>query len=258
MDTSTIQKIIEINREFYQTFAQPFAATRQRLQPGVRRILATIEPSLSILDIGCGNGEVARVLLKEGFTGRYVGIDFSSNLLTTATVNSANLYYANSKQQAEELIDEQTGRGVFLQADLSDQNWDKLIPTRTFDIIFCFAALHHIPGEALRLQTVSKIKKLLEPGGVFWHSEWQFMNSERLRARIQPWEKVSLDQYQVDPGDYLLDWRQGGTGYRYVHHFELAELNTLAELSGFSVCETFYSDGRENRLALYQKWINST
>jgi hypothetical protein len=60
----------------------------------------------------------------------------------------------------------------------------------------------------------------------------------------------------LDPGDYLLDWLQGGTGYRYVHHFDAPELSRLAELSGFSVCETFFSDGKGNRLAIYQKWQN--
>lgn len=254
MDTSTVQRIIEINREFYQTFAQPFAATRQRLQPGVKRILAKIGTAPTILDIGCGNGEVARGLFREGFKGRYVGMDFSRNLLETAVIDNTDLFFADSKQYAEKLLEDSCGKGVFFQADLSSQNWDTLIPELRYDIVFCFAVLHHIPSETLRLQILNKIGNLLRPGGVFWHSEWQFMNSERLKARIQPWEQVHLEESLVDPGDYLLDWRQGGTGFRYVHHFELPELKKLAELSGFSIRETFFSDGQGNRLALYQRW----
>jgi SAM-dependent methyltransferase len=254
MHPNTVKKIIEINREFYQTFAQPFAATRQRLQPGVRQIIKRLDSPLKILDLGCGNGEIARSLFKDGFQGSYVGVDFSRNLLEVACYDHPSCQFLESKHQAEELLANRSAQGIFLEVDLSNPDWDADIPSPPFDMVFTFAVLHHIPGEILRLQTLEKIHKLLKTGGFFWHSEWQFMNSTRLRERIQSWEKVNLNESQVDPGDYLLDWRQGGTGYRYVHLFDGSELDRLAILSGFSVQETFYSDGEGNRLALYQKW----
>jgi hypothetical protein len=58
----------------------------------------------------------------------------------------------------------------------------------------------------------------------------------------------------VDAGDYLLDWRSGGEGLRYVHHFDEAELQGLAERSGFQIDETFYSDGETGNLGLYEIW----
>ncbi|HNT25279.1 MAG TPA: hypothetical protein PKM21_12980, partial [Anaerolineales bacterium] len=57
-----------------------------------------------------------------------------------------------------------------------------------------------------------------------------------------------------EPGDYLLDWRQGGRGLRYVHAFGPAELARLAEQTGFVSLESFYSDGEGGRLGLYQVW----
>lgn len=83
---------------------------------------------------------------------------------------------------------------------------------------------------------------------------WQFLNSERLRERIQPWQRAGLLAGQVDEGDYLLDWRSGGEGLRYAHHFSEAEMSDLAAQSGFSVLETFHSDGENGRLGLYQIW----
>lgn len=59
---------------------------------------------------------------------------------------------------------------------------------------------------------------------------------------------------EVDPGDYLLDWRSGGAGLRYVHHFSEAELGELAHEAEFRVEETFYSDGETRNLGLYQVW----
>ena len=70
-----------------------------------------------------------------------------------------------------------------------------------------------------------------------------------------PWQAAGLQEADVDPGDYLLDWRHGGTGLRYVHHFSETELLEMADLSGFKVAETFYSDGENQRLGLYQVWV---
>ena len=101
---------------------------------------------------------------------------------------------------------------------------------------------------------MQSVRKLLVPGGRFYHSEWKFLNSERLKKRILPWETIGLDSADVDENDYLLDWRQGGLGLRYVHHFSLAELQNLADDFGFCVGESFYSDGEGGRLSLYQVW----
>jgi tRNA (uracil-5-)-methyltransferase TRM9 len=97
----------------------------------------------------------------------------------------------------------------------------------------------------------------LAPAGQFIHSEWQFLNSEKLRARIQPWREAGLTENDVDPSDTLLDWRSGGRGLRYVHHFSESELESLAAASGFKVCKTFFSDGANSRLGLYQTWEKS-
>ena len=76
-----------------------------------------------------------------------------------------------------------------------------------FDIVFSFAVLHHIPSIELRLQIIQKIHEHLKPDGMFIHSNWQFLNSPRLKARIQPWESIGLKETDVDANDYLLDWK---------------------------------------------------
>src|SRR5574341_200472 len=101
---------------------------------------------------------------------------------------------------------------------------------------------------------IQAARKCLAAGGAFIHSEWQFLNSTRWRGRIQPWELIGLEAGEVDTGDTLLDWRSGGHGLRYVHHFNEDELANLAGGSGFQVSETFYSDGEGGRLGLYQVW----
>ncbi|MGB9586464.1 MAG: class I SAM-dependent methyltransferase, partial [Anaerolineales bacterium] len=65
---------------------------------------------------------------------------------------------------------------------------------------------------------------------------------------------VGIDPQDVEENDYLLDWREGGLGFRYVHHFTKEELKRLAEETGFEIIQSFYSDGKEGNLGLYQVW----
>lgn len=239
MDPQTVKRLIDLNRQFYQTFAVHFSNTRERLQPGVQRILAGIPLEARILDLGCGNGELCRTLTRAGYVGSYVGLDYSKELLEIA---ASPITTSNPEQSA------------FIQADITSSDWEMKLPSTEFDIILAFAVLHHIPSVPLRSQIVQKVHTLLAQGGVFIHSEWQFMNSPKLKKRIQSWEDIDLSPEQADPGDYLLDWRRGGYGLRYVHHFELDELMDLARSGGFTIKETFLSDGEGGQLGLYQIW----
>lgn len=241
MDREVAQRLVELNKEFYQKLAGPFSASRSRLQPGVLRVLNGLPSKASILDLGCGNGGVARELARRGHKGRYVGLDFSQELLRVADSQAAGL------------------DARFLQADLTSAEWDREagMGKQKFDFAFASAVLHHIPDPELRLQLLRQLRSLLAPSGRFVHSNWQFLNSPRLRARIQPWNAIDLDESRVDPGDYLLDWRSGGRGLRYVHQFSEAELADLARESGFLVLDTFRSDGKQGDLSLYSIWITN-
>jgi very-short-patch-repair endonuclease len=84
MINTTVSFLLDLNRQFYQQFGAAFAATRQRLQPGVSRLLAQIPLDGRWLDIGCGNGELSRELQRRGFVGKYVGLDFSREMLEAA------------------------------------------------------------------------------------------------------------------------------------------------------------------------------
>ncbi|MBN2147433.1 MAG: class I SAM-dependent methyltransferase [Anaerolineales bacterium] len=239
MNALTAAKLLALNRKFYQTFAHQFSATRRRLQPGVLRMLADIPLEAHILDLGCGNGELALALARRGQQGTYLGLDFSDHLLAEAQST---------------LVEHPQASYTFLQADLASEDWHSSLHGQIFDTIVAFAVLHHIPGNTLRQQILRSVHRLLAPSGTFVISVWQFLNSPRLRMRIQPWETGGLSEAQVEDGDYLLDWRQGGSGLRYAHHFSPAELNSLAQAVGFQVVAQYHSDGEGGQLGLYQIW----
>jgi tRNA (uracil-5-)-methyltransferase TRM9 len=241
MDEQIAAKLVALNLQFYQTFAEPFSATRQRIQPGVARGVAGLPPAARLLDLGCGNGELARYLLANGFQGAYWGLDFSAELLEKAVETTR----FNCKPPAAI---------AFQRADLSAAGWDAGLPHEPFDVILAFAVLHHLPCHTRRLSLLRQIKDHLSPGGLFIFSTWQFHHSPRLASRVVPWEKVNLTEDDLEPGDTLLDWRQGGAGLRYVHLFNEAELAGLAQSSGFHIQQTYISDGKEGNLGLYQIW----
>ncbi len=230
-----VQRLLDLNRTFYQRHAAAFAETRTRPQPGVQRLLRALPRQAAVLDLGCGHGLVAQELARRGHRGRYVGMDASQALLEIARQGPA------------------PPGATFLLADLAQAGWAQGL-AGPFDVALTFALLHHLPGQDLRLALLRQVHDLLAPEGRLMLSVWNFLASERLRARVVPWEETGLTAADVDPGDHLLDWRHRGHGLRYVHHFTEAELRRLAAQAGFEVLDTFTSDGEGGRLGVYQVW----
>ena len=236
MKSDIARRLVTLNREFYQTLAAPFSATRAGVQPGTRRLLERIPPGAAVADLGCGNGNAAKFLAASGFRGRYTGLDLSSGLLDIARAEAYPFPAA------------------FHQVDFLEPGWESPVTGSLFDFILAFAVLHHIPGEPARLSFLSTCRNLLAPGGQLFLSSWQFQRSGRLRERIVPWSAAGLIDSDVDDGDYLLDWRHEGRGLRYVHVISAQERSALATQAGFSEIEAFESDGKEGNLADYAVW----
>ena len=238
MNPDVAARLIELNREFYTNFGDSFSATRHRIQPGVHRVLDSLHGDENILDLGCGNGWFALELAKRSHRGSYLGLDFSLPLL----------------RDAESLP--KTFPSSFKEIDLTQLSLNTLDPSFSdnYSLITAFAVLHHIPSIELRLNILQTVHQLLKSGGLFIHSNWQFLNSEKFKSRIQDWSKAGLSSEDVDSNDYLLDWRAGGEGLRYVHHYDENELSKLAKAINLEIFDVFYSDGKTRNLSLYQVW----
>lgn len=278
--------MLELNRGFYQSFAEPFSQTRQRLQPGVLRALDDLPAEAAVLDLGCGSGGLAAELDRRGHAGAYVGLDSSEELLVLARSRfdrpSWRFEHADLASEAwpararQGLGGQRQGTGAGETRAIEDSSAggaqaakgsqagaaqpSRMAPdpsaaaSTAFQRAFAFAVLHHIPSEALRIRLLRQVHGLLAPAGRFTLSVWNFLASPRLRQRIRPWREAGLAEEEVDPGDYLLDWRHGGHALRYVHHFNEPELAGLAEASGFRVVDGYLSDGERGRLGRYQVW----
>lgn len=236
MQADVEEKLLAINREFYQTFADAFADSRSQPRPGTSELLSDVGPEQPVIDLGCGNGALADALYKRGHVGFYLGLDYSHGLLQRAQQDCRH-------QNAE-----------FHLADLAQPNWADSVGNRRFPWAFSLALLHHIPGAQRRQEWAGQLQQILTQDAQVGVSVWNFPVEERWRQRVLPWTTVGLRPDQVEPGDALLDWRRDGHGLRYVHHLNVDELQRLAQTAGCRVVQQFESGGRSGQLNRLQLW----
>ena len=248
MKDKIVERLRRLNQEFYQSFSDSFSSTRERIQPGVRKQLEVMPMRGNFLDIGCGNGNLAVEWQKSGRKGSYLGIDFSNKLVEIAQDKVKPLLSPDSQQIS------------FSCVDINNSDWPDQLPSQPWQTVMLYAVLHHIPSALKRERLLQSIHNIMPEEGAFSLSVWQVRNSPRLLKRIQSWSTAGINKEDVEPGDVLMDWRaegqdsSGRTGLRYVHIFSEEELAFYADKTGFRIAESFFSDGKEGNLALYQKW----
>ena len=133
MKADVSQRLIHINTVFYQSFGPAFAATRRRIQPGIRRVLQNIPQHGSWLDLGCGSGALVLEWIEQGRTGAYTGLDFSQALLDEAA-------------RGLQAVPHPALEINFFAANLGSPDWPAVLSDRAFDGVLAFASLHQIPA----------------------------------------------------------------------------------------------------------------
>lgn len=245
MNDELQQRLLTLNREFYATVAEPFDATRLASSVGKRELVRRLplDTQSHVADIGCGNGRLAWLLEARGVPLTYVGVDANAQLLALAQTHTAALRHVHAS---------------FVQADLAQAHWPTLLPRPNhvatlggFDVVTCLATLQHLPGFALRCTVMRQLAELAAPGGIVAISAWQFLTSPRFVAKQVAWATIGVDAAQVEPGDALLPWQQGGYAVRYVHQIDEDEVAALAAAAGLTVETTYRADGKEGNLNLY-------
>ena len=240
MNPATRDRLLELNRRFYATIAEPFHQTRLAWTPGQVKLLdyaPTCRP-LRVADIGCGNGRFAAMLDSLSVPVVYTGVDAGPEMLTLARGHTDNLAHVAAQ---------------FVQADLADPAWLASLgdPVPCFDMVVCLATLQHMPGYPLRAQVMRSLAHLLAPSALLVVSAWQFLSSERLAAKQIDWSAAGLSVADVEAGDALLPWKQGAFAIRYVHQIDEAEMQRLAADTGLEIRAAFRADGKEDNLNLY-------
>jgi SAM-dependent methyltransferase len=244
MKKEMIDRLLAINRDFYASFAEHFAASRSVSDPALTSILPYLPSGARILDVGCGNGRLALLLEDERPGSGYVGVDAIPELIEEAQAHAEELSHTEA---------------VFATLDIAEEGWTEKLLTvadldsvaKGFDCVVALAVLHHVPGFDLRARVLGEIAGLLADEGYVILSTWRFLAHGRMRQKVVAWDNVGIDDADLDPGDFLLDWKRGGRGVRYCHLIDEKEVMQLADASNLTVRKMFRAGGREGDLSLF-------
>jgi len=177
MNRQLILQLNQLNQQFYRTTAKAFDQTRQNpwigweeLQPWIDQITHQ-DRAVSALDLGCGNGRWQRFLLDRWphQTWQLTGVDNSSDLLTRAADQTPVTSPSKATWQYLDLVQ------TWLETEPADLS--SLIRTpfdQTYDVITLFGVWHHLPGQKLRQDWLTKLATQLKPHGLLIFTYWQF------------------------------------------------------------------------------------
>lgn len=239
VDAELVNRLLALNRDFYARFGSDFSETRSSARLNLKPLVPYLTDGIKLLDLGCGNGRLAQAIDAAGYEIAYAGVDLSPALVAIARSRGAKL---------------KNVRATFREADLAMPDWIDAVGADTpFDVVVALAVLHHLPGLKLRRAVLDNIRLILNPGSVLVMSNWQFMHNERLRKKIVPWNSIDVDADALEEGDALLDWKRGGVGYRYCHQLTIAEVEALAQASGFEVRAQFVADSGLNLYSVLRR-----
>ncbi len=247
MDQEVINKLINLNKEFYNLVSASFDETRNFYWDGWIKVLpyflsmseCVSEPK--VLDLGCGNGRFCSFLTNKipNFDPKnYIGLDFDNFLLEKARI-------ANPKAS-------------FVKVDILDfDSLAKLFSNRTFNLIVVYGFMHHIPSFQKRVHFLNLLRNFLAPNGKISFSTWEFILKPHFWSRTIflkkpiPWETIGLKESQIEKNDYLLSWSNKNKGIRYCHYISKREVKKLCQKSGLRILETYKSNCKGDKANRY-------
>ena len=208
MKLSTINKLIKLNKDLYESQASQWAKTRTDLweQPIVD-IVRSIPSHSSVLDLGCGNARLYQILRQINID--YLGIDPSKKLIQIDKTN-----YPDAKFKIGDAL--------------------KLGYKNKFDYIVSIAVLQHIPSVKLQSKFLNNCYNSLKKNGKLVLTVWN-----RHQLRYEKYFLASKLYSDMQKNDLLVPWKDSGYS-RYIHAFTTSELANLAKNVGFKDIKCYY------------------
>jgi len=225
MDKETQKKLINLVNDSYEKIAGNYNEARKKthtpLFDKMAEFINEISEGQKVLDIGCGSGRLITAL--GGKKVDYLGVDKSAELIKLAKEN-----YPEYR---------------FEKGDLLELG---LLPEINFDIVFCAAVLHHLPGAELRIAALKQLKNKVNENGCIIISVWNMWPQKKFFKLIVKYFLLKIiGKNKMDFGDILFDWKNSdgvAISQRYYHAFTKRQLKRIAKKAGMKIEKLFKDD----------------
>lgn len=228
MRKTEADSIIEKTRLGYDSIADEFSKTRQRIWPDVAVLLGRIEPCSKVLEVGCGNGRIFSYLKDKNI--EYTGIDNSEKL-----INIANSNYGDIKNARFML-----GSALDLPF-VSD----------SFDYVISVAVLHHIPSDDNRTIMMHEAKRVVKSDGQVIVTVWNLWQKKYYGYIIDEAVRKMTGRSKLDFGDCFIPWKRGTGMMRYCHAFTVHGLVKLARRAGLKLVDSGKTEKNDYKPNIY-------
>lgn len=196
-------------KQVYNTIAEEFSSSRVFPWEELQLFIPYIKDNFKILDLGCGNGRLLKVLKESKSSIEYTGIDFSNKLIEQAKKDFPNY--------------------IFRVEDMNNLDFEE----NSFDMIFMIASFHHLETKKERLELLKKINKWLKPGGYLFMTNWNLFQKKYFKFLFKNIFKKKAWN------DFFIPWqtysKSGEKLWRFYHSFTRKELEYLLKKTKFKL-----------------------
>jgi len=225
MDQETVIKIYKETISHYNKIASSFAQTRSFIWPDLKGLESYYERGKKVLDLGCGNGRLIKLL--NAIPEDYLGVDASKQLIQIAQKKFPNHEFKVAD---------------YLELDFKNH----------FDLIYWIAGLHHLPSHKLRLKILEKIKNFLADEGILIVTCWNLWQKKYWPYLLKNFFLKLIGQSKLDFFDAFIPWKAGPEKInRYYHAFREKELKKLFQKAGFDIIK--FKKTAQNYLVVAKK-----
>lgn len=211
MNLNTKEKLLEKVKDNYNKIALEFSESREKKWHDFNLFTDLCSSGDKVLDAACGTGRFYEYV--RDLDVNYIGCDNSKELLKIAKSKYGDFY----------------DYGDLLSLPYSDKE---------FDVVFCFAAFHHIPSDELRIKCLKELKRVLKDDGKIVVTVWNLWQKRYKWVAIKALIKSIFTFGKYEYNDFVFRWNKGSE--RYYHAFRPGKFRKLLEKE-FVVEDFFYS-----------------
>lgn len=171
-------------KDIYDKIAPHFNNTRQSIWNVVKKFIDSLEPSVYIIELGCGNGK--NMLYRKNMN--FVGMDISSAQVRICKDKGLNVEEGN------------------ITALKYHDN--------TFDFMICIATYHHLDNDRDRQLALHEMYRCLKSSGQILITVWAMEQDENSHFRFTKTDELVPWRSKIDGCTYL----------RYYHIYKKDEL----------------------------------